>query len=542
LSAFARLHHRHRTATWLVVLLALILRLPHLNGSFWLDEAAQALQIIRPLSQQLEIAGDFQPPLLHLILHFAAYVSHSEWWLRLIGALIPGLITVWGTIKLGEALHHPRTGLIAGLLLATSPFHVFFSQELRPYSLPTMFAVLSWLALLRWSAQRAPLLPWRASFPPARTFAAFIILTSAGLYSSYLYPFVLIGQATYMLWSHRKQALSFLLAAGAASAAFLPWLPFFLEQLRVGGELRQSLPGWDEVVSLTQLKSIPLVFGKFVFGVGELSADPLILVAVVLLGASGGTLLYNTWQRRKLHQSLVPLAIWLVIPLITAWIVSFFVPVIQPKRVLFLLPALYLGVSVLTSRYAVTRSLLEPNLWQRLTHKTLPLRAHLAAVTLLFTLFSLNGIGLFNYYTDAKLQREDWRSLFVTITERFPAAETVVVFSFPEAFAPWHWYEHRARQTTAISADQQTQLTQQPALNLPATYATGVIHISALPSAAAQLAPVQNYPNVLVFDYLRTLTDPDDVLLTTISDFGYAGTGVLEYPHIGFVRIYENRR
>ena len=69
---------------WLILLLALILRLPFLNGSFWMDEAAQALESARPLSQQLDIIPDFQPPLIHLILHFAMYLGREEWWLRTI--------------------------------------------------------------------------------------------------------------------------------------------------------------------------------------------------------------------------------------------------------------------------------------------------------------------------------------------------------------------------------------------------------------------------------------------------------------------------
>ena len=89
---------------YLILFLAFILRLPLLNGSFWMDEAAQALEIIRPLSQQLDIVADFQPPLLHLILHFAQYFSHAEWWLRTIGALIPGLVTIFFSYKLAEKL------------------------------------------------------------------------------------------------------------------------------------------------------------------------------------------------------------------------------------------------------------------------------------------------------------------------------------------------------------------------------------------------------------------------------------------------------
>ena len=73
----------------LILLLALILRLPHLNDSFWLDEAAQVLESLRPLNQQLQIKDDFQPPLLHLITFLSLKVAQSEWWLHLTGALLP---------------------------------------------------------------------------------------------------------------------------------------------------------------------------------------------------------------------------------------------------------------------------------------------------------------------------------------------------------------------------------------------------------------------------------------------------------------------
>ena len=124
---------------YLILFVALLLRLPLLSGSFWLDEAAQALESVRPLSQQLNITSDFQPPLFHLVVHFLSLVSHAEWWLRL-ASLIPGLITIYFTFRIGcrfsgspdeaSAKSGRLVGLIAGLLLATSQFHVFYSQEL----------------------------------------------------------------------------------------------------------------------------------------------------------------------------------------------------------------------------------------------------------------------------------------------------------------------------------------------------------------------------------------------------------------------------
>src|SRR5687768_414653 len=105
-----------RFPSWLgiaaIIVFALLLRLPLLDGSFWLDEAAQALESVRPFSQQLNIRDDFQPPLLHVLIHFASYFGHSEWWLRTVGALIPGLVTVFFTYKIGEVLANKNVGYI----------------------------------------------------------------------------------------------------------------------------------------------------------------------------------------------------------------------------------------------------------------------------------------------------------------------------------------------------------------------------------------------------------------------------------------------
>ena len=57
----------------LILLLGLILRLVLINQSLWLDEAAQVIESARPFSEQFDIAGDFQPPLFHLLLHLAFF-------------------------------------------------------------------------------------------------------------------------------------------------------------------------------------------------------------------------------------------------------------------------------------------------------------------------------------------------------------------------------------------------------------------------------------------------------------------------------------
>ena len=63
---------------YLVLILAVLIRIINLNQSLWLDEAAQVLESIRPLSEQLNIAGDFWPPLYHVTLHFWMYLGKSS--------------------------------------------------------------------------------------------------------------------------------------------------------------------------------------------------------------------------------------------------------------------------------------------------------------------------------------------------------------------------------------------------------------------------------------------------------------------------------
>lgn len=477
-----------------VLVLALGLRLPHLNGSFWLDEAAQALESMRPLSQQLDIIPDFQPPLLHVLVHFATYVSQSEWWLRTIGALIPGLITVWFTYKIGEQYLGKRVGLIAGLLLATSSFHIFYSQELRPYALPAAIGVASWWVLLKVVKNKKSDL---GTFTYG--WLVFAALSALGIYASYLYPFLIIGQAAWIFWAARNKIVPFVIAAVMAGLSFVPILPLFLKQLAAGGQVRVDLPGWEEVVSIPQLKSLPLVVAKFMFGVMDTDLNVWFIGSVVLLVVltvlaiknMSGDDIKSLWKQ---HSWLI---LGFVVPLLTSWIISFWIPVVQPKRVLYLLPFWFLFFSwvvVKTERKSLARGLIT------------------------FLLF-LNLLSTFQYWFNPQYQRENWRSAYQTIEERYDATKTIAVFAFPEPFAPWRWYD------TA---------------SFP-TLSTGTLHISQVENLREKLKDITHYEYIVVFDYLSDLTDPKRELLKEIEAYGYVPIDLLEYPNLGFVRIYAKK-
>ena len=479
---------------WLILILALALglRIIHLSGSFWLDEAAQAIESSRPFSQQLQIAQDFQPPLLHLMLHPATWFGHSEWWLRLIGAVIPGLMTILFTYKIAKEHLGERVAIIASLLLATSSLHLYFSQELRPYALPAALAVVSWWLLLRaWKNQKEKKWP-----------IAFVVVSALGLFSTYLYPFLLISQwliALFLFPNKRLKVTGWFLVTGLL---FLPWLPFFLNQLQIGQTLRTTLPGWELVVSTPQLKALALVIAKFLFGIVDLEINVMFVFTAILIL---GTLTYLFWQAWISSQDanskkLTVIVLWLSLPLIFSWLVSWAVPVLQPKRVLFLLPAFYLVAAIgidwgLRQKRIVTKRL-----------------GQLSFACLI----AINIWGIAQYATNPILQRENWRDAISTLEANFPNEKTIAVFSFPESFAPWRWYGSDGIATLGIGS------------------------LGSLESAEIRdlLKPIADYTYVISFDYLTDLTDPQKRMHDEILKYGFVEAELYDYPNIGYIRTY----
>ncbi len=493
-----------------VMLVALILRLPLLNGSFWLDEAAQALESTRPLSQQLDIVPDFQPPLFHLIVHALSYVRIDEWWLRL-ASLIPGILTVGFIYDIGRKLHNKKTASIASLLLATSSFHIFYSQELRPYALPALFGVISWDIILTIRNKLLNNDKKKKKQNVAQYLFIGLILytgvTTLGLYASYLYPFLLVSQGCYVIFSQRKNItylISYIASSLISILLFVPWLPMFLKQLQAGQHLRQATVGWENVVSIPQLKSLPLVFAKFLYGVVDV--DLTLLFGVLTLGilifftiTSGILLFMKVKGYTKIRPKLYMLLTWFIVPIVSAWLVSFFVPVLRPKRVLFCLPALYLIASLLFTY-----------------KKKLPAILQHTAFLLLGFLFIFNITSTFSYWKNQKLQREDWRTIVHDMESQFNTQNTLLIFGFDAPFSPWVWYSNNEFDTLT----------------------TGTQTITHKEQIQQDMQKTQNYQYVVVFDYLRDLTDPYKLIDEWLLLSGWSEQEPINGKNIGFIRVY----
>jgi len=496
---------------WLIILLilAIVMRIPHLNGSFWLDEAAQALEITRPTSQQLLIENDFQPPLLHIILHLAQFISTQEWWLRLIGAFIPGIATILLLFEMGRRFYSKSTGIIASLFLATSSFHLFYSQELRPYSLSCLFT--TWSFYLLFSALNSKKNDAKQKTKALHSCWIKIgLINLLGLYSTYLYPFVLIAQAVYLLVSYRLFFPKWLKPQLIPLGGFLLWLPSFLSQLQAGQLLRQTLPGWEQVVSTGQLKALPLILAKFIFGVLKLSELRWPILASVFLGICLLILTIQLFRSKKviisINDKTVQTSIVLASLLLMPWLISFWVPIVQPKRLLIAQPFLYLIISWLISQA-----------WSPKKHLT----QFISVLTVLLILF-INFFSSYSYYTKSSLQRENWRDLNTYLRARFPSNRSIALFAFEEPFAPWQWYDQ----------------------NYFLTLTTGTNHLDDPEIIEQKIKMISEFDFVFVFDYLTDLSDPKGYLLQTVKDYGFQEIEVIDQPNIGFVHVFirDNNR
>lgn len=475
-------------------MVAVLVRFPRWNESFWLDEAAQAIESSRAWSQQLDIAEDFQPPLFHLWLFLFARVSSVEWWLRL-ASMIPALGALAFTfMTLKEQVEKRYVAHTVTFLLAISSLHVWFSQELRPYMFAVWWGAVSWWMWSRVVRQGKPAFWWQS--------CVLVLSLAGGMLSSYVFLFWAAALWVVTVGVYRSQAVWFTRVASVSGIWWLLWWPGFWEQWQVGSALRADLPGWDVVVSSPWLKSLPLTLAKFLTGVLEvdLNAVFVVLLSSWYLPVAG----VAAWQLFRWLRRLVSeeerwvTAQWLIVSaaLSMAWVVTMITPILAPKRILFILPVML--TAAIATRFP----------WRWLT----------AWIIASYALWQ--GVGLWSTWTQPRYQRENWRELVQTVETRFSPLNSGAVFAFAGPFAPWRWYQQEG---------------------IP-TVSTGLIPLSSHDQAVQALSPAQAWENILVFDYLRDLTDPQDFISQVLREWGYDEIGVIEYPGIGFVRVWQRQK
>jgi mannosyltransferase len=370
----------------LLVFLAFTLRVYRLgHQSFWYDEGQSYYFAHQDsLGAMLDVISDSDHPPLYFILFYLwmSASGRSEFALRFT-ALFWSVLLVPLVYLLGRRAFGTLEGMVAALLMAISPFHIWYAQEARMYTLATFLGLLSsYLLLLALQKGRRSL--W----------LAYTLAALAAPYAHLYACFVLLFQGLFVLlwiWRSRPRVpflRAWLLSQVGIGLGFLPWVGIVLREYASNAtywpgilDLRRFL--LDTVVAFSAGLTLPLDWTAW-------TATAFLLA----LGVGCASLAFRRSEPRLRWQGFSMVLLYLMVPTLAALVISYRHPKYAPRYLLLVTPAYYL----LVARGLAT------------------LRAHrrwaAGLAVILFTVILVGTVqSLYNGYFVEEYARDDFRAV-----------------------------------------------------------------------------------------------------------------------------------
>jgi len=401
-----------------ITALGLGLRLYRLGyQSLWMDEVLSATNAAQPLPDLLSastVDRNF-PPLYNVLIHLVqGGLGTADALLRLPSA-IAGILSVpilYAGVRseLGD-----RTALLGALLLAISPFHVWYSQEARPYALLLLFGLTALWCAAQW-IQRPDSHGWLAGFVLAGAAAFYCHLIAA--------PFLLVLCAYLLIRVRPSGRIRAAVAIVLLGLLLLPQVLRFLSTppLVSGNETYRFNPAHLGFTVWAFVTGYSLGPSLLDLRQGMQGLEPYLALVVPLMGIFGIVWLAGVraiWRHHR--QGFWLLAGWIAGPI--AFAVLGAVSTAHPYNVRYTILAmpgaiLLLAAGLLSLRPASIRGL--------------------AALVLIAT----SSVALINYYRAPKYQREDNRAA-VRFLNTHTAPGDLVIASAPYTALPLRYYHLR---------------------------------------------------------------------------------------------------
>lgn len=224
-----------------ILLVGLGLRLFRLGAwEIGIDEAYSAEVAALSIPDLLEFAAadDFHPPLYYIFLHYWRRLGTEERLLRLpsVAFSVAAIVVLY---DLTRRIAGEESGLLAGLILALSPLHIYHAQDIRMYALLLLLATLSLWFAVRLVVGDTRRLMW----------VGYVVITTLALYTHYGAFILVVGQnlAIAALFALRRVRFVWQWVASQLIilAGYLPWLLIFLS--------RFSQTGTEDVAAVSSL-------------------------------------------------------------------------------------------------------------------------------------------------------------------------------------------------------------------------------------------------------------------------------------------------
>ncbi len=402
-----------------VILLGFALRVHDLEGqSMWSDEGLSlyraTLSVPEILANIITVDGvdtrDTNPPLYFLLLHlFRAATGETVFALRYFG-VVTSTLSIPLIYILGSASLSRRVGLVAAVLMALSPFHVWQSQVLRNYGLLITLNLLSVYGLFRYVLAQ----------PNNRKSRWLILWLAAGLIGIYTHFFAFFvfafGLSALLITVVKEWGIGRLLKStwfwvvlGIALVILLPATALAINRFAAGQQIDfEYVPLRKFLVETMSALSV---------GVNWSLNHPWWRVLPVVLIALLG--LWFAWRRRP--ASTVLLLGYQIIPLALLYTLSYINPLYNGVRHLLIgLPpfVIFLASGIVGPGQPLFRSS-TGKAWNRYW---LPVGLFLALLIIVNQLSWLN-----NQFTSPRLVRDDVRGPAVYLSKHARAQDVVVL-------------------------------------------------------------------------------------------------------------------
>jgi mannosyltransferase len=353
-----------------VLILSFLLRLIGINQSLWLDEAISANMAQLPINKIVTnfSIGDFHPPLHYWFLNIWIKIFGNGVVIMRLSSVIFSLITIWLVYLIGKEIKDKKLGFWAALLVAVNPLLIYYSQELRMYSMAVMLltgAVYFWIRV--------------GKKPNRKNMLGFNLMTFLAFVTFYGSVFLIGAMILYLLVNKKvKQAC---LSGLGLLLAILVVSPLLLTQLKNSGEMLGQVVNWSLVLGKVNLKNLILIPLKF--SIGRISWYPKIFY--YLIGGVWTLIVFGLALKQIIKNKI--LGFLLIVPVIFGIIFSLKSPLIQYFRFLYLIPILGLLLADI---------------------KNYKIKIFLIGGFLIFSLM---------YLLNPKMYREDWKSVAIDLKD-----------------------------------------------------------------------------------------------------------------------------
>lgn len=316
---------------FLSVVIGLILRLINLiKYDLWFDEIAPLLGFI--------VCGSRIPPyfLYNLFLQYWQFFGRSELVLRL-SSVCFGVASILMIYLLAKKLFNAKVAYISAFLLSISPLHIYYSQELRMYSLVVFFVMLSTYLFIKAIEGHS-----------CRYWIGNVFFNCVSIYLCYSSILLIFAQFVYLIFVIKKLKNHFYVLLLFQAIQFVLMVVWFY--ICIWPEFNSAVSGIRIAPFADSTSFFNILYTIKNFGVGYYASNAVrtisAVISIAMLLKAFAVLL------RENKQKMLLFLLFFLFPIVTLLLFSFYSKtfVYSDRYVIFCLPFFYILIGFCISK------------------------------------------------------------------------------------------------------------------------------------------------------------------------------------------------